>query len=170
MDLQMPRPKPFRARGLNSTRILMSVMIAIGALMAVIALGVFLTQGSQITVTASVLSEHCHPQVDLATGQGETRCDAVVQFTTTAGRIITTTVTDAFPSEFRGSGPSKTIDLRYDSSDPTQPFKQSNYMSVDTFVLLLAFACAAVLFGSWGFKRAPQLAQQAALRRSGRSW
>jgi hypothetical protein len=124
-----------------------------GVLVAGIALVVFLTQGSQIKVQAHVLSERCHQQTDLATGEPETRCDAQVQFTAVNGQMIRTTVTDAFPYEFSGTGRSRTIALRYNSNDPAQPFKQSNYMPVGTFVVLLAFGLAAILFGGWMFRK-----------------
>ncbi len=167
MSLRMPRQQR-SLTGVRVTRILMILMILIGLLLAGIALGVFLTQGSQIRMTANVLSERCHPQRDLGTGQVETRCDAAVRFMTVTGRVILTTVTDAFPYEFSGPRQSRTIDLRYDSNDPTQPFKQSNYMPAVTFVVLLVFGCAAILFGVWGVMRSGQLAERAARRRSGR--
>jgi hypothetical protein len=136
----------------------MIVMCLVGVLLAGLGLGVFLTQGSQIRVTAKVLSEKCHPSTDLADGQTETRCDADVQFTTASGQLITTSVTDAFPYEFSGEGQSRTIDLRYDSGDPAQPFKQSNYMSAGEFVLLLIIGVAAMLFGGWGLRRVRRMA------------
>jgi hypothetical protein len=77
-----------------------------------------------------------------------------VRFTTVTGRVITTTVTDAFPSEFSGSGRSRTIDLRYGRNDPAQPSKQSNYMPASTFIGLLAFGAVLLLLGYWGL-RAP---------------
>jgi hypothetical protein len=53
----------------------------VGAVMILIALGVFLTQGNQIRVTATVLSEHCHYQPDLgAPSATPTRCDASVRY------------------------------------------------------------------------------------------
>ncbi len=63
--------------------------------------------------------------------------------------MIRTTVTDAFPDEFTGTGRSRTIALRYDRGDPTQPYKQSNYMPVGTFVMLLIFSAATISFGGW---------------------
>jgi hypothetical protein len=137
----------------------MLVVVLCGLVLVVIALSVFLTQGSQIRVVADVLSERCQPRIDLAYPAGtDTRCDAAVRFTTVTGRVITTTVTDAFPSEFSGSGRSRTIDLRYDSNDPAQPFKQSNYMPATTFISLLVAGAVVLLLGFWGVARARRLA------------
>jgi hypothetical protein len=152
-DFIQPRPQQLSATGTRSLRAAAIIMCLIGVLFAGIALGIFLTQGSQIKVRAHVLSERCHFQTDLATGQPETRCDAQVQFATADGQVIRTTVTDAFPYEFSGTGHFRTIALRYDSNDPTQPFKQSNYMPVDTFVVLLVFGVAAILCGGWMFRK-----------------
>ena len=138
----------------------MLVVVLCGLLLVVIALGVFLTQGSQIRVVADVLSERCQPRIDLASAGTETRCDAAVRFTSVTGRVITTTVTDAFPSEFSGSGRSRTIDLRYDRNDPAQPFKQSNYMPAGTFISLLASGAVVLLLGYWGVARARRLADR----------
>jgi hypothetical protein len=145
----------------------MLVIILCGLLLAVIALGIFLTQGSQIRVVADVLSERCQPRTDLAypAAATETRCNAVVRFTTVTGRVITTTVTDAFPSEFSGSGRSRTIDLRYGKNDPAQPFKQSNYMPASTFISLLASGAVVLLLGCWGVARARRLADRIARNR-----
>jgi hypothetical protein len=137
-----------------------------GALMILIALGVFLTQGSQVRVTATVLSEHCHPQSDLATGSQQTRCDASVRFTTRSRQVIRTTVTDALSDEFSHQpGLPTTIQLRYDTSDPADPYKQSNYMSVGVFVLLLGIGVAAATAGIMWVVRAERYAQNAVRRR-----
>jgi len=160
------RPRQASAVQVRIVRGLMFVMILCGLLLVVIALGVFLTQGSQIRVVADVLSERCQPRIDLAFPAGaETRCDAAVRFTTVTGRVITTTVTDAFPSEFSGSGRSRTIDLRYDKNDPAQPSKQSNYMPASTFISLLAFGAVLLLLGYWGVARARRLADRAVRNR-----
>jgi hypothetical protein len=159
------RLRPASAAQVRFVRGLMLVVILCGLLLVVIALGVFLTQGSQIRVVADVLSERCQPRIDLASAGTETRCDAAVRFTSVTGRVITTTVTDAFPSEFSGSGRSRTIDLRYDKNDPAQPFKQSNYMAAGTFIGLLAFGAVALLLGYWGFARARRLADRAVRNR-----
>lgn len=141
------------------------VVLLCGLLLAGIALGVFLTQGQQVRVVADVLSKRCHPRDDLAFPGGvETRCDAAVRFTD-AGRTITTTVTDAFPSEFSGSGRFETIDLRYDKNDPAQPFKQSNYMPASTFVILLVSGSVVLLLGYWGAARAGWIADRASPNR-----
>jgi hypothetical protein len=157
MIFAISSPRPASPRGI---RVLAVILIIAGLFLAFIALAVFLSQGSQITVTAKVLSERCHPQYDLATHRGETRCDAGVQFITVSGRVVTTSVGDAFPSEFHGSGSSKTIDLRYDSDDPTEPYKQSNYMPLGTFLMLLGVGCAVLLWGSWMAARADHIAQR----------
>jgi len=149
-----PRTRQLSPTGVRVVSVALIIMCVTGVLLAGLALGVFLTQGSQIQVKAKVLSEQCHPQTDLATGQLETRCDADVEFTAVNGQVIRTKITDAFPYEFSGTGQARIITLRYDSSDPTQPFKQSNYMPVDTFVVLLVFGVATILFGGWGFWRA----------------
>jgi hypothetical protein len=134
------------------------VLCLTGIFTLFVALMVFFTQGSQIRVTATVLSESCHPKADLATGQTETRCDATVQFITASGRRITTKITDAFPYEFYGSASFRKINLRYFSNDPTGPMKQSNYMTLTAFVLITVFAGTAALLGGWGFARADRLA------------
>jgi hypothetical protein len=141
------------------------VMILAGLLLVLIALVVFLGQGSQIRVTARVLSKSCHLQTDLATGQVQTRCNAEVRFTAVSGQVVTTTVGDALSSEFSGSGRSQTIDLRYDSGDPSQPFKQSNYMPVGTFILLLVLGTGALAFGWWICARARWLADRVSASR-----
>jgi hypothetical protein len=137
-----------------------------GLLMVLIALVVFLGQGSQIGVTARVLSKSCHLQTDLGTGQVETRCDAQVQFIAMNGQVIRTEITDAFPSEFSGSGRSQTIALRYDSGDSSQPFKQSNYMPVGTFILLLVIGTGVLTLGCWMYARAQWLADRVAARKA----
>ena len=151
------RPRQLSAAGVRLARAYMIVLFLCGVVLAGIALLVFSTQGSQIQVTAKVLSERCHPQTDLATHQVETRCDADVEFTAVNGQVIRTKITDAFPYEFSGSGQSRTIGLRYDESDPTQPYKQSNYMAVGVFVLLLVLGMAAMLFSVLGFRRARRM-------------
>jgi hypothetical protein len=142
------QPRPTRAR-LLFISVTLIVFSIIGLLMAGVALVVFLGEGQQVSVRARVLSEHCHPQSDLATGQMETRCDAAVEFRTMTGEVIRAKITDAFPYEFSGTGRSRAIGLRYDTTDPTQPYKQSNYMSPATFAALLVSGLAATVFGGW---------------------
>jgi hypothetical protein len=103
----------------------------LGAFIVLIALIVFLGQGSQIRARALVLSEHCYNAFDVALNENETRCNLAVEFST--------------------AGNHRFIDLRYDSDDPTQPFKQSNYMSAPTFALLMAIGCGAISLGIWGW-------------------
>jgi len=88
----------------------------------------------------------------VATGEVQTRCNADVRFTTVTGHVVTTTIGGALPSEFGGFGRSQTIDLRYGSSDPSQPFKQSNDMPVGIFILLLAIGAGLLTFG-WSHVR-----------------
>jgi hypothetical protein len=57
----------------------------------------------------------------------------------------------ALESEISTAGNQRFIDLRYDSGDPTQPYKQSNYMSAPIFAMLLAIGSGAILLGSWGW-------------------
>ena len=142
-------------------------MLVAGAVLLIVALGVFLTQGSQIRATGTVLSEHCQPQFDLATGAGETRCDADVRYTTRTGLVVTTKVSDAFPYEFqRRPGMPTTIQLRYDSNDPADPFKQSNFMTVGEFLLVLGLGGIAAIFGVFWLARAGRIAEKAARRRA----
>lgn len=155
-DISLSPPRCTRqlsATGVRVARVCMTVLFLCGVVLAGGALIVFSTQGSQIQVTAKVLSERCHPQLDLATRQEETRCDADVEFTAVNGQVIRTKITDAFPYEFSGPGQSRTIGLRYDKSDPTQPYKQSNYISAGEFILLLVLGVAAMLFSAWRFMR-----------------
>jgi hypothetical protein len=140
-----PRIARFRRRAVGT------FLLVASAFFILIALSVFLTQGSQIRVTATALSETCHYQFDLgspaASGQ---RCNAPVIFTTRSGQIIRTTITDAFPSEFsHHPGRPTTIQLRYDSSDPTQPYKQSNVMSAGVFAMLLGIGAVLAGLGLW---------------------
>jgi hypothetical protein len=152
----------------RQVRFLGIAMLVVGAVLILVALGVFLTQGSQIPVTAVVLSERCHPQVDLATGIGEIRCDVAARFTTRTGQVISTTVTDAYRSEIRHvPGKPPTIRLRYDSSDPSQPFKQSNYMSAGVFALVLGLGVLACGLGIWWLTRAQPIAENAVRKRIG---
>lgn len=60
-----------------------------------------------------MLSESCHPQYDVGDATTYTRCDAAVEFGDTSGKLIKTTVTDAFPDEFFSTGGYRAIDLRY---------------------------------------------------------
>lgn len=153
--------------GTRPVRFLGAAMLLVGAVLMLVGLSVFLTQGSQIKVTATVISEHCHRQLDFATHRNETRCDAAVRFATSTGRVITTTVTDAFPYEIRHTpGKSATIRLRYDASDPADPFKQSNYMSVGQFLLVLGLGVGATALGALWLARAERIAEKAARRRA----
>lgn len=158
---------PSVARLRRQARVAGTVLLLVGAFMIFLALGVFLTQGSQIRVTATVLSEHCQYQYDFgAPAASGTRCDALVRFTTRSGQVIRTTVTDAFPYEFshRPRRPT-TIQLRYDSDDPIQPYKQSNYMSVGEFWTVLGIGAAPTAFGILIVARAERAAENAVRRR-----
>jgi hypothetical protein len=153
--------------GARQVRFFGGAMLLVGAVLMLVGLGVFLSQGSQIQVVATVVSERCHGQFDFATHQDETRCDAAVRFVTSAGRVIATTVTDAFPYEFRHPpGRPATIRLRYDASDPGHPFKQSNYMSVGQFVLVLGLGVGAAALGALWLARAEPIAEKAARKRA----
>jgi hypothetical protein len=123
----------------------------VGLLFLLIALTVFTTQGSQIEVRAQVLSEQCHNAFDPADGQTETRCNLAVRFTTRSGQVIRTSVGDALESEISYAGNRQVIELRYDPNDPGQPFKQSNYMSVQIFIFLMILGCTGTLLGLWGW-------------------
>jgi hypothetical protein len=123
----------------------------LGAFIVLIALTVFLGQGSQIRTRALVLSEHCYSAFDVALAQHQTRCNLAVEFSTRSGQQIRTTVGGALESEITAVGNHRFIDLRYDSSDPAQPYKQSNYMSAPIFAMLLAIGCGAILLGIWGW-------------------
>jgi hypothetical protein len=142
-----------RRRGLTKgqIRFYRIVSFCFGLFFLLIALTVFTTQGSQIEVRAQVLSEQCHNAFDSADGQTETRCNLAVRFTTRSGQVVSTSVGDAFESEISYAGNRQVIELRYDSNDPSQPFKQSNYMSVQIFILLMILGCAAALVGIWGW-------------------
>jgi hypothetical protein len=142
-----------RRRGLTKgqIRFYRIVSFCFGLFFLLIALTVFTTQGSQIEVRAQVLSEQCHNAFDPADGQTETRCNLAVRFTTRSGQVVSTSVGDAFESEISYAGNRQVIELRYDSNDPSQPFKQSNYMSVQIFILLMILGCAGVLVGIWGW-------------------
>ena len=118
-------------------------------------------------MTGTVISEQCHPRFDAATHQSETRCDAAVRYLTSTGRVITTTVTDAFPFEFRHTpGKPATIRLRYDSNDPAHPYKQSNYMSLGPFLLLLGIGAPAAACGGWWHVPAERIAENTVRRRA----
>jgi hypothetical protein len=162
---QVWQSQPSVARLRRQARVLGAGLLLTGAVMILIALGVFLTQGSQIRVTATVLSESCHSQYDLTVHADQTRCDAAVRFTTRSGQLIAATVTDAFPYEFsHRPGRSTTIQLRYDSSDPTQPFKQSNYMSVGELCTVLGVGVVCTAFGILAFTRAERSGENAVRR------
>ena len=150
----------------RTIRLLGTAAIVVGVFMLFIALGVYSSQGSQLRVTAAVLSEHCHQQYDPAYGAEETRCDASVRFTTRSGQVIRTTVTDAFPYEFsHRPGRLTTIQLRYDSVDPADPDKQSNYMSVGEFLLVLGIGAVAATTGTLWLVRAERIAENVVRRR-----
>lgn len=147
-------------------RFLGAAMLAAGLLMVLVALTVYLTQGSQIRATATVTSMHCHPQFDLGTQTTSTRCEAAIRYTTRTGRVIRTTVTDAFPTEFRHvQGGATTIGIRYLASDPSSPFKQSNFMPLGQFLLVLGLGLAATGAGTWWLARADRIARKAVSRR-----
>ncbi|HEY7147672.1 MAG TPA: DUF3592 domain-containing protein [Streptosporangiaceae bacterium] len=129
-----------------------------GLVLLCVGLRVFLTQGSQIRVTAVVLAQRCHSQFDSGDNQTEIRCDAVVSFIARGGQVIITAVTDAFAAEIKRTGQVKTIELRYDANDPWHPDKQSNYMSAGIFTLLLAVSGVALLPGAWMAARADRIA------------
>ena len=150
------------ARARRLWRFLGAAMLAVGLLMVLLALTVYLTQGSQIQVLATATAEHCHQQFDVGTGSTGARCDAAIRYTTRTGRVIRTTVTDAFPAEFRHvpGGPT-TIEIRYDPNDPASPYKQSNYMPLDQFLLVLGIGCVATGAGSWWLARADRMARKA---------
>src|SRR5215475_8105685 len=152
---------PTIARFARLNRVWGTVLLAFGAVFVLIALTVFLTQGSQIRATATVLSEQCHYQYDAgAPSASGPRCDAPVRFTTRSGQVIRTTITDAFPYEFRHRpGQPTTIQLRYDSSDPTQPYKQSNYMSAGVFAMLLGIGGLLASLGLRGVLGAERFAE-----------
>jgi hypothetical protein len=109
---------------------------ACGLLFIAIALGVYLTQGRLIPVTASVLGAQCHRQIDRATGKAGTECDALVVFSTASGQIITPTVPESEASAARSVS---TINLRYDSTHPTSINKLDYSMPFATYVFLLVF-------------------------------
>lgn len=142
-------------------------MLAAGLLLVLVALTVFLTQGSQIHATATVTAEHCHPRFGLGTQTTSTRCDAAVRYTTRTGRVIRTTVTDAFPAEPRHvAAGATTIDIRYVASDPSSPFRQSNYIPLGQFLLALGLGLIATGAGTWWLARAGRIASLAASRRA----
>lgn len=154
------------ARARRLWRFLGAAMLAVGLLMVLLALTVYLTQGSQIQVTATVAAEHCHQQFDVGTGSTDTRCNAAIRYPTRTGQVIRTTVTDALPEEFRHvPGEPTTIEIRYDPSDPAGPNKQSNYMPLDQFLLVLGIGCVATGAGSWWLFRADRMARKAVSRR-----
>lgn len=123
----------------------------LGAFIAAIALIVFLGQGSQIRARALVLSKHCYNAYDVALAESQTRCNLAIEFSTRTGQQIRTTVGGALESEIAVAGNRQFVDVRYDSGDPSQPFKQSNYMSTPIFAMLMAIGCGAILLGSWGW-------------------
>jgi hypothetical protein len=139
---------PSVAETRRKLKIIGASLLLLGIFIVLIALFIFLTQGSQVRVTATVLSERCHQVTEADEVTVDTRCDASVRFTTQSGRAIRTMITDAFPYEFNyRPGLPTTIQLRYFTSDPTAPMKQSNYMSVGEFLALLGFGALATTAG-----------------------
>jgi hypothetical protein len=110
------------------------------------------------TEAATVQSERCGYHYALVRGTTSgTRCDASVRSTTRSGQVIGTTVTDALPYEFsHRAGRPTTIQLRYDSNDPTQPFKQSNDMSVGEFLLTVGIGLVIITGGIWALLSRPE--------------
>jgi hypothetical protein len=121
------------------------VLGAFGAFVFFVAVLVYFTQGSQIEVTARVSDETCHQQTDYGDGSRETRCDMDATYTTVDGRTHRARITDAFASEIRHSGSVATIQLRYDRSDPRDPYKQSNLMSLPAFVIMAGLGLLLML-------------------------
>jgi len=79
------------------------------------------------------------------------RRNLTAEFTTQSGQQVRTTVGDALAAEIYSIGNQQVIDLRYDPSAPSQPFKQSNYMGVGIFILLMALGWGAILVGTGGW-------------------
>jgi hypothetical protein len=74
--------------------------------------------------------------------------------------------THACPYEFRHRpGKPPTIRLRYSTSDPADPFRQSNYMSAGEFLLVLGLGGVAATFGVLWPARAGRIAGNAVRRR-----
>lgn len=140
-------------RSVRQSKIASVIMFLVGAVMILVALTVFLNQGNEIQVTAKVLSEQCRSQYNAGDGLEETSCDASVRFTTVNGQVIKTEITGASPDEFHGTGQSRTIRLRYDRNDPTQPYKPSDYMTAGAFAVVLSIGVAGTLLGVWAFWR-----------------
>jgi hypothetical protein len=69
-------------------------------------------------------------------------------------------VSDAFPYEFQHRpGLPTTIQLRYDSNHPADPFKQSHFMTVGEFLLVLGLGGIAATFGVFWLARADRIAE-----------
>ena len=113
-------------------------LIFCGAVLILIALFVYLTQNSQKEVTAQILNEKCRTVYYQSSFSNQTLCDLKVSYNTKDGKVIQTNVSKALPTEItKNPGKPDTIQLRYNSSDPYNPYKQSNYMSLGTFIGLL---------------------------------
>ena len=135
-------------------KIARALLIAMGGLLVFIALIVYPFQGSQIEVTAQVLTQKCYTNFNFAMQQHEVRCDLAVRFRTKTGEVITTTVGGALASEINSRDGRETIQLRYDPNDPKSPYKQSNYMPFGVFIGLLVGGLAAIVYSIWAFRRA----------------
>ena len=135
-------------------RVARGLLIATGGLFVLIALIVYPFQGSQIEVTAQILTQTCHTNFNFATHQHEVRCDLDVRFRTRSGEVVTTTVGGALLSEINSRDGHTTIQLRYDPSDPKSPYKQSNYMPIGAFLGLLVGGIAVIAYSIWAFRRA----------------
>jgi hypothetical protein len=151
------RPVPDLKAQRRLIRVLGWVTAVLGVFFLLISLVVFLTQASEVRVTASVLSRNCSRQYDAGSRQTQTRCNALVRYNAD-GRTITTTITDAFPTEFTPTGHGMTIDLRYDPGYPADPYKQSDYMSAGVFAALLSAGALILAAGTWWVIRAEPLA------------
>jgi hypothetical protein len=154
------------ARLRRQNRILWTAILVLGALIMLLPLGIFLSQNSQTLVTATVLSEQCHSQYEVATHTTETVCNATVRFATRSGQVIRTTVSGAFPYDFsHPAGQPATISLRYDSSNPDQPVPQSSYLSLTSLLVLLGLGAVGTALGIRGVVRAERIAENVVRRR-----
>jgi type II secretory pathway component PulL len=133
----------------GQARFFRTVFVCLGLLLVLIALIVFLSQGSEIQVRARVLSEQCYNAYDSSTHQTQTLCNLGVQFTTQSGQLVRTSVGGALQSEITNAGNQQVIELRYDSADPSQPLDQSSVMSAPIFIMLMLLGCAFIAGASW---------------------
>jgi hypothetical protein len=138
-----------RGMSRGQARFFRTAAVCLGVFFVLIALIVFLSQGSEIQARAQVLSQQCYIAYDEAAHQNQTLCNLSVQFTARSGQVITTTMGGVLQSEITNAGIQPVIEVRYDADDPGQPLDEDSVMSLPIFIVLMVLGSAWIFAGGW---------------------